>query len=507
MSKSLAKFHFHSFANLLLNLLILGAAGYLLITDLREALLLERATETVQRLATELRGLLNSQQSAAETISRRPEVINALRQGNLLDLQRQAEEIRTQTPQARGAWLLPASIATDRKPPLLLDEASWDFVRRAASGATAMSVEFHAAHTPTEHYNLFRPVLDENKRLLGYLLISMPRAPLQALLERHISTSAYAELHQPPAGKNSVVVFRYGSRGVTESTPAISVPLNPLPWTLHYWPGEGRPAILVENRIYYFLLIMVAVTSLVVMSYSLYRSTVKSIQHDLKSLANMIRDVRSGSVRKDYPMELDEFASALLYLKDSGRKLIEEKAKLREMGFIDHLSQLSNRRHFELKLSEAFDMRKTNGPSSLLIIDVDRFKFVNDQYGHAAGDELVVKFAKALRNCVRQTDVLARLGGDEFCIIYTFTGLENARALAERLRKQLPREVRLSHGIVHPLRWSGGLSVMTEEDGKSDEVLARADQALLRAKESGRNTTLLDIPASAPADPPRAAAS
>jgi predicted signal transduction protein with EAL and GGDEF domain len=250
-------------------------------------------------------------------------------------------------------------------------------------------------------------VLDENKRLLGYLLISMPRAPLQALVERNISSSAYAELHQPPADGNSEVVFTYGSRGVTESTPAISVSLNPLPLMLHYWPGEGRPAILAENRLYYFFLILVAVLSLVVMSYSLYRSTVKSIQHDLMSLANMIRDVRSGSVRKNYPMELDEFASALLYLKDSGRKLIEEKAKLREMGFIDHLSQLSNRRHFELKLSEAFDTRKINGLSSLLIIDVDRFKFVNDQYGHAAGDELIVMFAKALRNCVRQTDVLA----------------------------------------------------------------------------------------------------
>ena len=68
MSKSLSKFHFHSFANLLLNLLILGVAGYLLTTDLRDTLLLERATETAQRLATKLRGVLNSQQSAAQTI-------------------------------------------------------------------------------------------------------------------------------------------------------------------------------------------------------------------------------------------------------------------------------------------------------------------------------------------------------------------------------------------------------------------------------------------------------
>jgi len=85
------------------------------------------------------------------------------------------------------------------------------------------------------------------------------------------------------------------------------------------------------------------------------------------SLANMIRDVRSGSVRKNYPMELDEFASALLYLKDSGQKLIEEKAKLREMGFIDHLSQLSNRRHFEAEAQRG--VRQRVNKRSLLAAD------------------------------------------------------------------------------------------------------------------------------------------
>lgn len=498
MSQSLAKFHFHAFANLLFNLLIVGAAGYLLITDLRETISQERAAETAQRLANDVRGLLRRQQSAVERISKRPEVINALRQGNLLDQQRQAEELRTQLPQAKAVWLLPVSNVTERQFPPLLDEACRDLVRRAAAGIANVSIESHAAHTPAEHYDVLQPVLDENKRPLGYLLLSFVHAPLQALIERQVSTSAYVELHQPPTGGNGEVAFKYGSRAEPGPAPAISVALDPLPWTLKYWAADVHPAILAEGRLYYFFFIVVAALSLIVMSYSLYRSTVKAIQHDLKSLANMIRDVRSGAVRKDYPMQLDEFSSALLYLKDSGKKLIKERQELMEMGFIDHLSQLSNRRHFELRLKEVFETRKINGLSSLLIIDIDVFKLVNDRYGHAAGDELIIEFANAMRGSVRQTDVLARLGGDEFCIIYTFTPLEKAQVLSERLRKQLPRELRLSHGIVHPLRWSGGLSVMCETDGKSDDVLARADQALLRAKESGRNTTLLEDPACAP---------
>lgn len=504
MSHSLAKYHFHAFANLLLNLLILSAAGYLLITDLRESINQERAAETAQRLANDVRGLLRIQQSTVERLSKRPEVINALRQGNLRDQQRQAEELRTQLPQAKAVWLLPASNVTERQFPPLLDEACRDLVRRAAAGTADVPIESHAAHTPAEHYDVLKPVLDENKRPLGYLLLSFARAPLQTLVERQVSTSAYVELRQPSTGGNGEVAFKYGSRAETRLDSAINFTLDPLPWTLKYWPADVQPAILADGRLYYFFFIVVAALSLIVMSFSLYRSTVKSVQHDLKSLANMIRDVRSGTVRKDYPMELDEFASALLYLKDSGKKLVEEKQKLREMGFLDHLSQLSNRRHFELRLKEAFETRKINGPSSLLILDIDRFKLVNDRYGHAAGDELIVKFANALRGNVRLTDVLARLGGDEFCIIYTFTPLEKAQVLSERLRKQLPRELRLSHGIVHPLRWSGGLSVMCETDGKSDDVLARADQALLRAKESGRNITLLEDSACAPSQPPRA---
>jgi diguanylate cyclase (GGDEF)-like protein len=507
MSKSLAKFHVHSYANLLLNLLIVGVAGYLLTTDLRATLLQERATENAQRLATELRGLLKDQQSAAETISRRHEVINALRHGNLRDLLHQAEEIKTQMPQAMAAWLLPENSTGERQSTPQLDAAHRDFVRRAAAGNVGVPVEFHAAQTPADHYDLIQPVLDENKRLLGYLLIGFVHAPLQALIERQVSTSAYIELHQPSVAGNSEAAFQYGDRALTASAAAISVTLAPLPWTLKYWPEDSRAALLAGDRLYYFFFVVVAALSLIVMSFSLYRSTVKSVQHDLMSLANMIRDVRSGTVRKNYPMELDEFASALLYIKDSGKKLIEEKHKLREMGFIDHLSQLSNRRHFELRLKEMFETRKINGPSSLLILDVDRFKSVNDRYGHAAGDELIVKFSNALRSCVRQTDVLARLGGDEFCIIYTFTPLEEARALAERLRKQLPREIPLSHGLVHPLRWSGGLSTMRETDGKPDDVLTRADQALLRAKESGRNVTLLEMPASTLDHPSRATVS
>ena len=233
-------------------------------------------------------------------------------------------------------------------------------------------------------------------------------------------------------------------------------------------------------------LLVIAVSSLL-----LWFRVVLAVRHDIKSLARMFNDMHDGKLRVDYPLMLGEFARIFRLLRSSGTRLIEEKQQFREMGLIDHLSQLNNRRHFEKKLESLFASSRVNGPSSVLIIDVDHFKAVNDEHGHDAGDALIVGFSAALRKVVRNTDFLARLGGDEFCIIYTYASLDKAKGLVERLRRELPRHINLPKGVVHTLRWTGGLSGMKDNDTKFDDVLWRADQALLEAKQRGRNNTLI----------------
>ena len=255
-------------------------------------------------------------------------------------------------------------------------------------------------------------------------------------------------------------------------------------------PATAVPSLILSgNRNYYFAVILIAFVIIAIVLFRLYRQTLRAVRHDIHSLIRMFRDLREGHVRVEYPMALREFSEIFDYLRDHGQKLVKEKEKLKDMGLMDHLSQLGNRRHFETRLKELFDASKANGPSSVLIIDMDHFKAVNDKHGHDAGDALIVGFSDALRKVVRQTDVLVRLGGDEFCIIYSYAPLEKATALVERLRKQLPREIPLPKGVMHQLRWTGGLSTMSDKDIKPDDVLWRADQALLQAKESGRNMT------------------
>jgi diguanylate cyclase (GGDEF)-like protein len=246
--------------------------------------------------------------------------------------------------------------------------------------------------------------------------------------------------------------------------------------------------------LFYTLLILIALGGIAVISVVVYR-TIDAVRRDIRSLVQMFRDVHQGMVRLDYPVEFSEFAVAQRYLRGWGRELLAEKERLTDMGLVDHLSRLSNRRHFESRLKEIFDNLRTHGPSSVLTIDADRFKQVNDQHGHDAGDTLIVRIAAALRDNVRHTDMLARIGGDEFCIIYTYVPLAKAQELTERLRRVLPRAIELKPGVQHEFHWTGGLSVMQMSDSKPDDVLWRADQALLYAKDAGRNRTVTYDPA------------
>lgn len=495
MASSLTRIYLRVFLIVALCLAAASYAAYLVVRDIQQSSYQAQATQTAQLLSARINEFTTQQRLALEKYARQTTVINLLQHFTTTERDRKEEEIKSQLAGARSVHLLPRNNAGEIFATETLDPVCLNYVRHASAMADVSAMpEFHAVDTPSQHYDLAAPVRDENKKLLGYLLVSFADTPLQAMIEQALVPGAYFELQQTISGAQEETVLLAGE--IPESNPlVVSSALGNSSWSVVYQTTQTPPPILSGKRIYYVGFILV---TFLLISYSLfrfYRRAVNAIRHDIRSLIRMFRDLREGSVRVDYPMQLREFLEIFDYLRDRGQKLVEEKEKMKGMGLMDHLSQLANRRHFETRLKELFDASKTNGPSSVLIIDMDHFKAVNDNHGHDAGDALIVGFANALRKVVRQTDVLARLGGDEFCIIYTYATLEKAQVLVERLRKQLPRELPLTKGVIHQLRWTGGLSVMHDKDSKSDDVLWRADQALLQAKEAGRNITKIYDPA------------
>ena len=154
----------------------------------------------------------------------------------------------------------------------------------------------------------------------------------------------------------------------------------------------------------------------------------------------------------------------------------------------DPLTGLSNRVDFEVRLQEAFTKSKhLDKPSAVIAIDLDRFKAVNDAAGHAAGDAMLCKVAKACRDTVRSSDTVARLGGDEFAIILAHCGEERAQRIAEQLLAALnPVTIEWS-GVEYSVNASLGLAVTSIQSEDEKAWLDAADQACLVAKREGRS--------------------
>lgn len=167
-----------------------------------------------------------------------------------------------------------------------------------------------------------------------------------------------------------------------------------------------------------------------------------------------------------------------------------ENTQLFEMATVDGLTRLYVRRFFEIRLQEEIKrVERFGGTVSLLITDIDQFKDINDTYGHQQGDIVLKDLAKLIRDSLRlDLDVPCRYGGDEFAIILPDTSSRGAYEVSERMRVECEETVFHSGSSEIRATFSGGIASMTRHDhiGKH-EFIERADTALYRAKQSGRN--------------------
>lgn len=164
---------------------------------------------------------------------------------------------------------------------------------------------------------------------------------------------------------------------------------------------------------------------------------------------------------------------------------------LREASLKDPLTDLGNRRYLMERLKEETERcRRKDAPLCVAILDIDHFKRINDGWGHETGDEALRQVAEVLRNSVRQYDAVGRWGGEEFLLIFSETTLDNALQMAERIRQTIEQLV-IEHpiGTIH-LTASLGLTLQYSDDNVSTTI-SRADNALLTAKRSGRNRTVV----------------
>jgi two-component system cell cycle response regulator len=169
--------------------------------------------------------------------------------------------------------------------------------------------------------------------------------------------------------------------------------------------------------------------------------------------------------------------------------------KSMELAVIDPLTGLHNRRFLDANVDTLVkDAARRSRPLSLLVMDVDRFKVINDTYGHDCGDEVLRQLAKRARECLRARDLLVRFGGEELVAVLPDTGHAGAQAVAERIRESVHCKPFVVAGGTCDVRVtvSLGVAVMRHVRESHADLFKRADEALYRAKNEGRNRVVLD---------------
>jgi diguanylate cyclase (GGDEF)-like protein len=270
-----------------------------------------------------------------------------------------------------------------------------------------------------------------------------------------------------------------------------------------------EPVLSVVMRIF-----VVDLCIILLLSYLAYRITT-AVVRPIESLSEAARRIAQGQFDLEIPEPKthDEIGLLTRTFNDMMRKLrgyqlaIETANRsltdrnlelqranevLNQLSITDGLTKLHNHRYFQDALTrEIKRVNRAKEPLAILLIDLDDFKGLNDRLGHAAGDELLNRVATAMSDVVRESDLLARYGGEEFVVLASNTDLVGAYRLAEKLRTTIAEQSLILGDSLRPTRVTVSIGV-AEFRGNRHRFFGAADQALYRAKASGKNCVMVD---------------
>lgn len=283
---------------------------------------------------------------------------------------------------------------------------------------------------------------------------------------RPINQATYTNL---APGKYTFMVHASNHDGIWCETPAaIEIEIRP-PWWGTWWFRLGAA---------------LTILALIVGGVQWRINSIRAINRELeKRVAERTRELQEAKILLENANEA---------LRKQIKIITALQKKLREQALHDALTGLYNRHHLADVLSHEFARaNRTQQAIALLLIDLDRFKSINDRYGHTAGDLVLKETSRVIRQQIRESDSAFRYGGEEFLLVLPEITLEAALARAEQIRDAL-RNLKITYnGETIPVRCSIGVSIYPHHGSTSDEILNHADQALYRAKTLGGDQVIL----------------
>lgn len=396
------------------------------------------------------------------------------------------------------------------------------YFRKARQGETDISAIESNRASGTPLCIVSAPVTDRQGRFGGMLFMPVEMDSLSEMLGMAEDLTAGSRVFLATAGGR--VLSRAGAAGgLTRLPPAMlqgnaagglmrgaqgkellsaAIPLGVLDWMLvRQSPADAALAGYRRQMVWVgagALATMLALTPFLL-------RFLRRVERPLVSLTRYARQLRTTDYRMEcppefrasMPRELAELSQAFCTMADEVRIHVAEAQR---QSVEDALTGLYNRRFLfsggtKLLLAAA----RAGRPCACLMLDVDHFKYVNDTYGHTAGDRVLAHLAQVLVLCVRKADLVARYGGEEFAVLLTGANAEQAAMLGQRIRTALAADPCRVDGMALPVTVSIGVAEARErvEYGETplEDLLARADKALYAAKDAGRDRVVVETEA------------
>ena len=214
-------------------------------------------------------------------------------------------------------------------------------------------------------------------------------------------------------------------------------------------------------------------------------ANMKALQSNLRHLIWQVERVTEG----DYSQKVDYLGEFSAAFNDMTSKLRDTNGQLIRLASLDGLTQISNRMTLDQFICTAFTQAKEQEEElSLLLLDLDHFKKINDFYGHHAGDQVLVEISRVLKKQFRESDMVGRYGGEEFLAVLPRTDVDKAEKVGNRVLQAVRKAViKIDSGMEVSVTVSVGVSGIRPEDTSGEDIVKRSDMALYKAKNNGRN--------------------
>lgn len=231
--------------------------------------------------------------------------------------------------------------------------------------------------------------------------------------------------------------------------------------------------------------------------FPLFRKTQQSFSEEIISQKTLISRLKTEEGGYYCIININDMTASVKrekYLKETQRKIMASEKEMRKMAFFDNLTSLANRalflEHLDMALAQS---KRHNYMTAIILIDIDYFKAINDDYGHDVGDQLLIEIAKRLKHCVRKSDTAARLGGDEFVVIqHKINTINDVTNFVNKIHGVISESVYIKDIKINPSS-SIGVSVYPDDiegdldDDIKSKLLKNADIAMYQVKKTGRS--------------------